>query len=125
MTNSSLVRWDDTIGDGPISARVSDEQPMNCTDCQKILGADPRTGEPGVKDHVVGCARCASFETDMVALNDKLLKATKIDVPMDIHEIDFFTKTMRACSAPAINIYTTDHRAMEHRRQTCTASIEV
>lgn len=54
---------------------------MNCDDARFALAAEPRSGDPGLLDHLEHCPRCAAYSADMHELDDRLRVALEVPVP--------------------------------------------
>jgi len=54
---------------------------VTCLDVRRQVGAEPRHLEPGVAEHLKGCATCAAFVRDMQALEGRLERALAVPVP--------------------------------------------
>lgn len=54
---------------------------VTCLDVRRQVGAEPRRLEPGVTEHLKGCATCAAFVRDMQALDGRLERALAVPVP--------------------------------------------
>ncbi|MGE5625294.1 MAG: DUF3379 family protein [Bacillota bacterium] len=54
---------------------------VTCLDVRRILGAEPQSRDAGVVEHLHGCAACAAFARDMLALDARLESAFKVPVP--------------------------------------------
>jgi len=65
---------------------------MNCEDYKQIIGADPDAKPEGAAEHIAACVDCRQFTAEMVALNARMAKALKINVPprpaLDLPPID-------------------------------------
>lgn len=54
---------------------------VTCLDVRRTLGAEPQSRDPGVAEHLRGCAGCAAFAREMLALDGRLERAFRVDVP--------------------------------------------
>ncbi|HEV2111803.1 MAG TPA: DUF3379 family protein [Gammaproteobacteria bacterium] len=54
---------------------------VTCLDVRRQAGAEPRRLEPGVAEHLKGCAACAAFVRDTQALDARLERALNVPVP--------------------------------------------
>jgi hypothetical protein len=54
---------------------------VTCLDVRRQVGAEPRRLEPGVAEHIKGCAGCAAFMRDMQALERRIEHAFQVPVP--------------------------------------------
>ena len=54
---------------------------VTCLDVRRLMGAEPQRRDPAVAEHLRGCAPCAAFVRDMQALDLRLERALKVDVP--------------------------------------------
>ncbi|HET7175446.1 MAG TPA: DUF3379 family protein [Gammaproteobacteria bacterium] len=54
---------------------------VTCLDVRRLMGAEPQRRDPAVAEHLRGCAACAAFVRDMQALDLRLERAFKVEVP--------------------------------------------
>ena len=54
---------------------------MNCDDYKQAIAADPSESFADGAEHVAGCASCAQYKAEMLALNESIAKALSFDVP--------------------------------------------
>jgi hypothetical protein len=54
---------------------------VTCLDVRRLLGAEPQLRDAAVAEHVKGCAGCAAFARDILALDARLEKAFQVPVP--------------------------------------------
>lgn len=54
---------------------------VTCLDVRRRLGAEPQSRDADVVEHLNGCTGCAAFARDMLALNSRLERAFRVDVP--------------------------------------------
>jgi Protein of unknown function (DUF3379) len=54
---------------------------VTCLDVRRRLGAEPQSRDADVVEHLNGCTGCAAFARDMLALDGRLERAFRVDVP--------------------------------------------
>ena len=54
---------------------------VTCLDVRRQVGAEPRRLEPGVAEHLKGCAPCAGFVRELQALEGRIERAFDVPVP--------------------------------------------
>ena len=54
---------------------------VTCLDVRRQAGAEPRRLEPGVAEHLKGCATCAAFVRELQTLDARLERALAVPVP--------------------------------------------
>jgi hypothetical protein len=52
---------------------------MNCTDAHLAIGAEPHATTPELEQHLRECAACAEYRREMLALDDQILRALRLD----------------------------------------------
>lgn len=54
---------------------------MTCDEFKEMIAADPSATTPDGAAHASSCASCAAFRNDMLAFNDRIVRALAIEVP--------------------------------------------
>lgn len=54
---------------------------VTCLDVRRLVGAEPNLRDPGVIEHCKSCKSCAAFVQDMQALEARIERAFKVEVP--------------------------------------------
>lgn len=54
---------------------------MNCTDAHLAIGAEPNGSSPELEQHLRECAGCADYRRELRQLDEKILRALKVDLP--------------------------------------------
>lgn len=54
---------------------------MDCNDYREAIAADPSESFGGGREHAAGCSSCSAFRAEVRALDERLERALKIDVP--------------------------------------------
>jgi hypothetical protein len=52
---------------------------MNCQEARLLIGADPRTDDPRVAEHVAQCAECARFRQELQDMDRVVAAALRVD----------------------------------------------
>lgn len=54
---------------------------VTCLDVRRLVGAEPKLRDPGVLEHCKECKSCAAFVREMQALEARIERAFKVEVP--------------------------------------------